>query len=109
MVGDLKPEAVSEKNALPCCKYTNLYQTLPVEIILSGHLMSPVFLQEAEKDPMNSKIRLVFENCSLPAVTSDVKDCSSKKNFQFLDNSFTVGCRRVISVHCPAATISRAE
>lgn len=69
---DLKPEAVPEKNALPFCKYTNLYQTLPVEKRLSGHLMSPVSQWAAEKDPINSKIRLVFENCSLLAVTSDV-------------------------------------
>lgn len=39
MESDLKPEALSEKNDLPTCKYTNLHQTLPVEIMLPGHLM----------------------------------------------------------------------
>lgn len=72
MESDLKPEALSGKNDLPSCKYTNLHQTLPVEIMLPGHLMSPVFQQEDEKDPTNSEIKLVFENCSLPAVRSDI-------------------------------------
>lgn len=46
---DLKPEAVPENNALPFCKYTNLYQTLPVEKRLSGHLMSPVSQWQLKK------------------------------------------------------------
>lgn len=35
MGSDSKPEAVSERSALPWgCKHTNLYQTLPVEIVV---------------------------------------------------------------------------
>jgi len=43
MESDLKPETVYENNTLSCYKYTSLYETLPVEMMLFGHVKSPVF------------------------------------------------------------------
>lgn len=114
MERDLKPEALPERSALPWgCRHTNLYQTLPAEMVLSGHPMSPCIPKAAEKHPITSKVGLVSENCSLTPIRSDVYDCSSK-NFHFpfhfpvLLYNPTVGCRTV-SVHCPAATTPRAQ